>query len=72
MCSPDETNEKVTIKKGQSFGYRTQAGEKYGEKVKCMVTYKVMNESILKKGLKFVIFAATQEMRESIFFMFFF
>jgi len=38
-CGPKKTTKKITIEDGDSFTFKTQAGTKYGGKVKCSVTY---------------------------------
>ena len=57
MCGPDKTNKKVILKKGESFSYRTQAGEMYEGRVKCKVKYRVSNPTIFNiKGLTYKYF----------------
>jgi len=38
VCGPKTTKHKVKVSKGSSFSLVTQAGNKYGKKVKCLVT----------------------------------
>merc|ERR1719347_748947 len=40
VCKSGKTRKKISIGAGDSFSYRTQAGDSYGPNTKCFATYK--------------------------------